>query len=204
MSKVITQMSISLDGFVGGAGEADWWPTHERLLGWVFDLASWRAMQGLEGGEENDASALLAEDIDRAGAYVLGRTMFDFGEEAWGDVPPYRAPVFILTHRARETVTKGGGTSYTFVTGGVAETIRQAKAAAGDKDVMISGGAGVVRAVLGAGLLDELHLHVAPVLLGRGVRLFEGLGDEKIELERLRAVETPAMTHLQFRVVKAE
>lgn len=202
MGKVLTQMSISLDGFVGGASEEQWWPTHQRLLGWVFDLASWRAMQGMEGGEQNAASALLAEDIDRAGAYVLGRNMFDFGEEPWGDVPPYRAPVFVLTHRARETVTKGGGTTYTFVTDGVESAIRRAKASAGEKDVMISGGAGAVRAALSAGMLDEIHLHVAPVLLGQGVRLFEHLGTEWIELERLRMVETPSMTHLRFRVIK--
>lgn len=202
MGKVFVQMSISLDGFVGGASEADWWPTHERLLGWVFDLASWRAQQGMDGGEENAASDLLAGDTARTGAYVVGRNMFDFGEEPWGDVPPYHAPVFVLTHRARETVAKGGGTSYTFVTDGVAATIRRAREAAGGKDVMISGGAGAVQAALRAGLLDEIHLHVAPVILGKGVRLFDHLGDDSIELERLNVVASDAMTHLRFRVVR--
>lgn len=202
MGKVIFGMSMSLDGFVGGSGEADWWPTHERLLGWVFDLASWRERQGLEGGQHNADSAVIEEEQARTGAYVMGRNMLDFGEEPWGETPPFRAPVFVLTHRAKDRVVKGGGTSYTFVTDGVESAVRQAKAAAGEKDVFVSGGAGAVQALLAAGLVDEFEIHLAPVLLGTGVRLFDQIGAGRIELERTRVIESPNVTHLRFRVVK--
>lgn len=202
MGQVIFGMVMSLDGYVGGQSEADWASAHERLLGWVHDLASWREKQGLEGGEDNASSKLMHEEIANVGAYVMGRTMFDFGEQWWGDNPPFHAPVFVLTHRAKEPVAKEGGTSYTFVTEGIASTVRQAQVAAGDKDVFISGGASTVQAVIGAGLLDAFQLHLVPVLLGAGVRLFAQPGAARIELERTRVVETPLVTHLRFRVVK--
>lgn len=202
MGTVIVGMSMSLDGFVGGLSEATWWPAHERLLGWVFDLASWRERQGIEGGEHNDDSEVVREEQARTGAYIMGRRMFDFGEEPWGDDPPFRAPVFVLTHREREPVMKEGGTRYTFVTDGVGSAIRQAKAAAGDKDVFVSGGAGAVQAVLAAGLLDEIEVHLAPVLLGEGVRLFDHIGNAPIELERTRVIASSGTTHIRFRVIR--
>jgi dihydrofolate reductase len=126
MGKAVSAMSLSLDGFMGGHNEATWWPTHERLLGWVFDLKGWRERQGLEGGEENAASAIVREEASRSGSYVMGRNMFDFGEEPWGEDPPFHAPVFVLTSRAREPIQRQGGTRFTFVTDGVESAIRQA------------------------------------------------------------------------------
>lgn len=202
MGKVIVGMSMSLDGFVGGLREETWWPAHERLLGWVFDLASWRERQGLGGGQQNADSEVVREEQARAGAYVMGRKMFDFGEEPWGDNPPFRAPVFVLTHCEREPMEKEGGTRYEFVTDGVESAIRQAKAAAGDKDVFVSGGAGAAQAVIAAGLLDEMEIHLAPVLLGEGVRLFDHVGNEPITLERTRVIADSGVTHLRFRVVR--
>jgi dihydrofolate reductase len=118
----------------------------------------------------------------------------------WGDTPPFGMPVFVLTHHPRETLTMKGGTSFTFVTDGVESAFEQARAAAGDKDVAVAGGANVVQQCLRAGLLDELQVHVAPVLLGEGVRLFDG--GERANLEVTRVVDSPAVTHVRYRVVK--
>jgi dihydrofolate reductase len=128
--------------------------------------------------------------------------MFDEGEVGWPDPPPFRAPVFVLTNRAREPWVRHGGTTFTFVTDGVESALEQASAAAGDKDVQIAGGADIIRQFVEAGLLDELQIHLAPVLLGEGVRLFEGIDPETVELERTRVIDSPRVTHLRYRVVK--
>ena len=132
----------------------------------------------------------------------MGRRMFDEGEVGWPDPPPFRAPVFVLTHHAREPWVRQGGTTFTFVTDGIESAVEQAKAAAGDKDVQIAGGANVVQQSVKAGLLDELQIHLAPVLLGDGVRLFERMGPEDVELEGTRVIDSPRVTHLGFRVVR--
>jgi dihydrofolate reductase len=132
----------------------------------------------------------------------MGRRMFDEGEVGWPDPPPFRAPVFVLTHHAREPWVRQGGTTFTFVTDGIESAVEQAKAAAGDKDVQIAGGANVVQQCVKAGLLDELQIHLAPVLLGDGIRLFERIGPEDVELEGTRVIDSPRVTHLGFRVVK--
>jgi dihydrofolate reductase len=202
MGNVRFHLAMSQDGYIGGIGEQAW-PAHMRLLGWVHDLASWRANAGLEGGQVNDDDQVLREATASVGAYVMGRTMFDFGEEPWGDNPPFHAPVFVLTHRPRETVTKEGGTTYTFVVDGIGSAIRQAKEAAGNKDVRIEGGASAAQQALAAGLVDTFELHVIPVLLGGGVRLFDGIGSDSIELERTRVIESPVATHMSYRVLPA-
>lgn len=200
MGTVRFHLAMSQDGYVGGIGDQAW-PAHERLLGWVHQLASWRANAGLEGGECNADDQVLRDSTSNVGAFVMGRTMFDFGEEPWGDTPPFHAPVFVLTHRPREVVTKQGGTTYAFVTDGIASAIGQAKAAAGEKDVRVEGGASAARQALRAGLVDSFELHVIPVLLGSGVRLFDGTGTAPVELERTRLIATPVATHISYRVV---
>jgi dihydrofolate reductase len=120
----------------------------------------------------------------------------------WGDEPPFHMPVFVLTHHARETATMQGGTTFSFVTDGIEAALEQARAAAGDKDVAVAGGASVAQQYLRAGLLDELQIHVVPVLLGDGVRLFDHLGTGQVELEATRVIESHAVTHLRYRVVK--
>jgi dihydrofolate reductase len=121
----------------------------------------------------------------------------------WGDDPPFHHPVFVLTNHAREPVTKQGGTTFTFVTDGIESALEQARAAAGDKNVTVGGGANVAQQYLKAGLLDELQIHLAPILLGDGVRLFENhLGPERSEIECTRVIESPAVTHLRYRIVK--
>src|SRR5918995_3159860 len=144
----------------------------------------------------------LRERFAPTGAVVMGRRMFDEGEEPWGDTPPFRMPVFVVTHEARDTLVKEGGTTFTFVTDGIESALQQAKAAAGDKNVNIAGGAGTVQQFIIAGLLDELEIHLAPLLCGEGIRLFERMGPEHVELENMRVVASPQVTHLRFRVVK--
>jgi dihydrofolate reductase len=200
-------MSVSLDGCYAGPRDdrdptdIDGWmrgpeaPGFFRVTRWVVDAMSWRERLGRSGGAASINSDLVAESFAAAGAYVMGRRMFDGGELPWGDDPPFRAPVFVVTHRERDVVHRDGGTSFTFVTGGLEEAVERARTAAGDRDVAIAGGGSLLRQVIAAGLLDELDLHIAPVLLGDGQRLFDpslGLGhDEGIELVPTRVVETP-------------
>ena len=163
---------------------------------------AWRERQGYAGGERSVNSRIVGETFAAAGAYVMGRRMFNGGEIPWGEVPPFRAPVFVVTHRDRETLERQGGTSFTFVTGGIERAVGLAKDAAGGKDVAVAGGGTLLRQVLAAGLLDELELHIVPVLLGDGMRLFgDGLGldvREGIELTPARVVETPEVTHIRY------
>jgi dihydrofolate reductase len=139
-----------------------------RIHRWVYDLEGWRERQSLQGGKTNPDDEVSRETYDRTGAFVMGRRMFDEGEVGWPDPPPFRAPVFILTNRAREPWVRQGGTTFTFVTDGVESALEQARAAAGEKDVLVSGGANTLGQFVEAGLLDELQIHLAPVLLGDG------------------------------------
>jgi len=213
MTRLICDISISLDGFVAGLN-----PSLEQPLGeggdllheWAFAAQSWRESHGLEGGEKNADSEVIEESISATGAVVMGRRMFSGGEGAWendprargwwGDDPPFHVPVFVLTHHPRETLIMQGGTTFTHVTDGIRAAIDQARAAAGDKDVLLAGGASVVQQCLKAGLLDELQIHVAPVLLGGGTSLFDQLGIEPLGLEATRVIASPSVTHLRFRV----
>ncbi|MFF8780809.1 dihydrofolate reductase family protein [Streptomyces sp. NPDC015140] len=203
---VTADFAISLDGYVAGPNVSRDNPGGdgaERVFDWIHTLASWRERQGLSGGDENRDSELVREWFDATGAVVMGRTMYDLGEEFWGDNPPFRTPVFVLTHRPRPTLVKEGGTTFHFVTEGIRGALERAEAAAGDRNVDIAGGADTVRQYLAAGLVEELQLHVVPVLLGGGLRLFEGLGDAgRRDLEQVGAVETPLATHLKYRFVK--
>ena len=215
MARLVLDISMSLDGFVAGPNltlEQPLGEGGERLHEWVVPLASWREPHGLPGGETGPNDDLFAEGIRATGAVIMGRRMFSGGEGPWeddpkadgwwGDDPPFHKPVFVLTHHARETENKQGGTTYTFVTEGIEAALEQARAAAGDKDVLLAGGANVAQEYLKAGLLDELHIHLPPILLGGGVRLFDQLGPDAIELEVTRVIESPSVTHLRFRVVK--
>ncbi|MET8804094.1 dihydrofolate reductase family protein [Streptomyces sp. NPDC004546] len=202
---VTADMAISLDGYVAGTGVSIDTPGGdgaEPLFEWIHNLASWRERQGMAGGEDNRDSELIREWFDATGAVVMGRMMYDTGEEFWGDNPPFRTPVFVLTHRPRPTLVKEGGTTFTFVTDGVHSALDQAKAAAGGKNVDIAGGASTVQRYLREGLIDELQLHVVPALLGDGLRLFEGVGTGQRSVEQVRVVETPLATHLKYRFVR--
>jgi dihydrofolate reductase len=212
VGKVVVDITTSLDGFVAGPNATLEQPLGEggeRLHEWILGLASWRKSHGLSGGEHSADSEILEESLRSTGSVVMGRRMFSGGEGPWsddpnadgwwGDTPPFGVPVFVVTHHPRETVVKEGGTTFTFVTDGVESALEQARSAAGDRNVSVAGGANVVQQSLRARLVDEVQLHLAPILLGDGVRLFEGLGDE-VAFEIAGVVESPAVTHLRYRV----
>jgi dihydrofolate reductase len=213
MAKFFLDISMSLDGYVAGPNitlEQPLGKDGERLHDWVFPLASWREPHGLEGGERGPDDDLVRATLGRAGSVVMGRKMFSGGEGPWaddpnadawwGDNPPFHVPVFVLTHHEREPVVKEGGTTFHFVTDGIESALEQARAEAGDKDVQLSGGASVAQQYLGAGLLDELQIHVAPRLLGGGVSLFGELGPDAPSLKLTSVVESPSVTHLSYEV----
>jgi dihydrofolate reductase len=205
MSKVYVDITMSLDGYIAGPNdnpEQGLGEGGERLHEWIYGLESWRATHNLEGGEKNQDSEILAEAFANTGAVLMGRNMFDFAEEAWGANPPFHAPVFIVTHRSREPLVKEGGTTFTFVTDGLDSAVAQAKAAAGDKDISAAGGASLIQQLLTAGQLDEIQIHVTPLLLGAGRRLFDNMEARPIEMEIDRVVASPVATHLRYRVVK--
>ena len=197
MPKVRADISVSLDGFAAGPDDR-LIESLDRLHGWLYDLAGWREPHGLEGGEEGRDSDVMRETTENVGAVLIGRNMFDLAEEPWGDEPPFHGPVFVVTHRPRDTIEKKGGTTFTFVTDGFDSALQQARATAGEKDVAIGGGASVIQQAIEAGALDELQIHVVPVLLGEGVRLFENTGERQLELTRV--IDSPGVTHMKFRL----
>jgi dihydrofolate reductase len=215
MARFFLDISMSLDGFVAGPNATLEEPLGvggERLHDWVLRLASWREPHGLEGGETGPDDELVRATRERVGAEIMGRRMFSGGEGAWeddpnadawwGDNPPFHVPVYVLTHHPRESEVKEGGTTFHFVTDGIESALEQARAAAGDRDVALGGGASVAQQYLSAGLLDELHIHVAPILLGGGVSLFGELGTDAPNLKLTRVVESPLVTHLSYEVAR--
>ena len=209
MSQVRCQITMSLDGYVAGPNQSVEHPIGEggmRLHEWAFQTAGWREAHGMTGGERNVDHDVAATMMDGIGAFVMGRKMFGGGDGAWdeswrgwwGEDPPYHAPVYVLTHHPREPLEMQGGTTFHFVTDGLASALERARAAAGEQDVSIAGGASTVNQALAAGALDELYLHVAPILLHAGERLFEGVGD--LELEPAEVVASPAVTHVRYRI----
>jgi len=208
---------MSLDGYVAGPnmtpdqglGEGG-----EQLHDWVLATAAWLEQHGRSGGEQGIDSDVMEERVRNIGAHIMGRRMFGgegpwdnpaWGDQPWqgwwGDEPPFRKPVFVLTHHPREPLVKGE-TTFTFVTDGIESALEQAQAAAGDKDVAIAGGASAAQQYLKTGLLDDFQVHVVPQILGKGVRLFEDLGPEPPALETVRVLHSPAVTHLRYRVVR--
>ena len=214
MTQVKFDISTSLDGYIAGPDpdlEQPLGAGGEQLHEWVVKLSAWREQHGLAGGEVNADSEIMAESIERIGAYVMGRGMFGGGDGSWGDEPwsgwwgeepPFHAPVFVVTHHARGPLPREGGTTFHFVTEGVEAAVAQAQQAAGEGDVLVAGGASVIQQALRAGLVDEFQLHVAPVLLGGGTPLFAGLGPDDVQVETVRVVESPSVTHLKYRVVR--
>jgi dihydrofolate reductase len=213
MAQLRLDITMSLDGFVAGPNitlENPLGEGGELLHEWMLGLKSWREPHGLEGGEEGPDDELVRKSVQRNGAVIMGRRMFSGGsgpweddpnpDAWWGDEPPFHTPVFVLTHHEREPLAKEGGTTFFFVTDGIESALDQARDAAGDKDVLLAGGGEAAQQYLKAGLLDEIQLHVAPVLLGGGVRLFEGIGPGEAKLETMEVVESPAVTHIRYRV----
>jgi dihydrofolate reductase len=211
MTIVTSQLSISLDGYAAGPNQSLENPIGEggmRLHKWALDNETWRRQHGQSGGEPSPDSEVIEEVTRNVGAYIMGRNMFSPGRGDWdpewrgwwGEDPPYHTPVYVLTHHPRDPLEMQGGTTFHFVTDGIESALEQARAAAGERDVSIAGGASTVRQYLRAGLLDELYLHIAPVILGAGERLLEDVGDPA--LEPVKVVASPATTHVKYRVVR--
>jgi dihydrofolate reductase len=213
MAKVIAEISASLDGLVAGPNQTLEEPLGaggELLHEWAVRLKTFRELHGMEGGEADSDEELLTESVRATGAIVMGRRMFSGGDGPWeddpnsdgwwGDEPPFHKPVFVVTHHEREPLVKQD-TTFTFVTDGIERAVEQARGAAGEKAVGIAGGANVIQQCLDAGLLDELQLHLVPVLLGDGVRLFDHIDAAPRKLERTRLLESSTgVVHLTFRV----
>jgi dihydrofolate reductase len=213
MGQVFADISISLDGYVAGPEPSLREPLGrggDDLPGGAFAARAGREAHGLEGGEANVDSEVIEETLARTGATIMGRRMFSGGSGPWaddpnangwwGDEPPFRHPVFVLTHHERAPLVLGE-TTFTFVTDGIDAALEAARAAAGERDVQIAGGGEAVQQYLAAGRLDDLQIHVAPVLLGGGVRLLDNLGAKPPQLEPARVRESPAAAHLRYRVV---
>lgn len=202
---------MSLDGFVAGPNQSVDNPLGiggARLHDWVLPLKVWRSMHGLTGGEVNESSRVVAEQLANIGATVMGRNMFG-GHPGpwdasrpwdgwWGVNPPFHHPVFVVTHHAREALELEGGTTFTFVTEGIEAALEKARQAAGGKDVSLAGGANAAQQYLSAGLVDEMEISLVPTLLGGGARLFDDLGDDLHGLELVRTIATPRVIHLKL------
>jgi dihydrofolate reductase len=211
MSKLCLKISMSLDGFVAGPDQSQENPLGVggmRVHEWAFSLAAWRAHLGMVGGEVNESTPVFEESIANIGATVMGRKMFGGGPGPWstaapwtgwwGSNPPYHHPVFVLTHHGREPLVMEGGTTFHFVTTGIEDALDQARRAAAGKDITLAGGANVAQQYLKAGRVDEMEINLAPVLLGEGERLFDGVGSDLHGLKWVRTVGTPRVTHIKF------
>ena len=211
MSKLRFRISMSLDGFIAGPNQSLKDPLGVggmRLHEWVFPLRAWRGVHGLEGGKVNESNRIVEESVAGIGATIMGRHMFgghpgpwDSGSPWngwWGANPPFHHPVFVLTHHAREPLALEGGTTFTFVTGGIQAALDQAQKAAGGKDVALAGGAQAAQQYLAAGLVDEMDINLVPVLLGSGERLFDGVGSDLHGLELVRTTAAPGVIHIKL------
>jgi dihydrofolate reductase len=205
MSKVFFDIGVSLDGYLAGPNRGPGNPLGDggtRIHAWMFQTASFLERIGMPGGKTSPDDELVRKVFARAGAYVMGRRMFDEGEAGWPENPPFRAPVFVLTHSARESWPREGGTTFFFVTDGIVSALEQARSAAGGKDVRVAGGAETIWQFIEAGLIDEFNLHIAPLLLGTGIRLLDHIDPALLTLEQVGARSSPLVTHISYRVVR--
>jgi dihydrofolate reductase len=212
MSKVRLNITMSLDGFVAGPDQSVENPLGvggEELHQWLVVLKAFRESHGGEGGEVNASTPVVEGWFENVGAFIMGRNMFGGGPGPWGDNPwngwwgddpPYHHPVYVLTHHPREPLEMLGGTTFFFVTDGIEAALEQAREAAGGQDVSLAGGADVVQQYLAAGLVDEMEISVVPLFLGAGSRLFDNLGDARLNLEQVQAIEAPGVAHVKYRV----
>jgi dihydrofolate reductase len=212
MSKLRLGITMSLDGFVGGPEQSEQNPLGVggmELHEWFFPLEAFREMHGEKGGEVNASSAVVDQRRANIGATIMGRNMFGGGPGPWGDDPwqgwwgedpPYHHSVFVLTHHPREPLAMKGATTFHFVTDGVESALAQATDAARGGDIWLAGGASVVNQYLAAGLVDDIDVSIAPVILGEGPRLFQGLEHGALKLKQLRAVDAPGVTHIKYQV----
>lgn len=200
MPNVFADIDMSLDGFVAGPDRSPENPLGvggEALIWYGNDVND--AEADFEGAYGAVDAAVLRASMESEGAVIMGRATFELSIDAWGDEPPIHKPCFVLSSQPYPRIEKPGGTSFTFVTGGPEEAVRLAKEAAGGRDVGVMGGARTIRGMVASGLLDELHLHIVPVLLGRGLRLFDGDSPLTAPFEKVRALDGERAVHLMLR-----
>ncbi|MBA2686399.1 MAG: dihydrofolate reductase family protein [Gemmatimonadaceae bacterium] len=206
MSKVFFDVGMSLDGYIAGPNRGPKNPLGDggpAMHEWIVRTATFREIQHLgEGGETGSDDERVKQLFGRAGAHVMGRNMFEEGEANWPEEAPFHAPVFVLTHDQRAPWVRTGGTTFYFVTDGIESALAQARAAAQGKDVRIAGGAYTIKEYLHAGHIDEFTLHLAPMLLGEGVRLLDRFSRDKLKLEQVDATGSELVTHIGYRVVR--
>lgn len=192
MTKVFAEISMSLDGFIAGPNLSVNNPMGdhgERLHDWMF-----------AGKSSAETETYEVEKFKPMGAGIMGRAMLDLGIGPWGENPTFHMPIFVLSHEAHKPITKQGGTTYYFVTDGIERALKQAEEAADGKDIIVLGGANAIQQFIRVGLLDELEIHLIPILLGSGTRLFDNLG--ALKLEKTAAKDTPAVTHLRYKIAE--
>ena len=206
-TKVFFSVTMSLDGFIApelmkmGVPPEQWVPQWMELQKYVFEQRFFRKNLGLgDGGETGEDNRILEETYNRTGVSIMGKRMFEGGEQAWPEDAPFHTPVFVLTKEVRSPWERPGGTTFYFVNDGIESALEQARDAAGGRDVRIAGGAHVIIQYLNAGLVDEFSLAVSPVLLGAGLRLFDGIDQSRISLEIVKAIDSRMVTHLTYRV----
>jgi dihydrofolate reductase len=211
MSKLRLTITMSLDGYVAGPDQSEENPLGvggTELHQWFFPLKAFREMHGGVDGETNASSPVVEERQANVGATIMGRNMFsplrgpwpdDSWRGWWGEDPPYHHPVFVLTHHPREPLEMEGGTTFHFVTSGIESALAQAQDAAGERDIWLAGGAATVNQYLAAGLVDEIDISIAPLILSSGARLFDGVEPGALELEQIRAVDAPGVTHVKYK-----
>jgi len=216
MSTLRCSITTSLDGCVAGPNQSVDNPLGEGGLAlheWAIPTKAFRALHGDAGGGETGINDdVLREGFENIGATIMGRNMFgpvrgpwgpDPWKGWWGDEPPFRHPVFVLTHHARDPLPMQGGTTFHFVTDGIESALTQAQKAATGRDVTLGGGASIIQQYLAAGLLDEIEIHIVPLLLGAGARLLDNIDVRKVKLEPMRTIAGPGVAHLKYRVLKA-
>jgi dihydrofolate reductase len=211
MSKVFFSVGMSLDGYMAPEGMDlthaddpnfnDWMSQWSELQKWVFQQRFIRENLKLgDGGETGRDNQILEETFNRTGVSIMGKRMFDGGERFWPEEAPFHTPVFVLTKQVRGPWERPGGTTFYFVNDGIESALRQAREAAGGRDIRIAGGANAIIQYLNAGLVDEFAIALAPVFFGAGVRLFEGIDRRKVAIEIVEAINSPLVTHLRYAV----
>jgi dihydrofolate reductase len=198
MGKIFSTISMSLDGFIAGPDDNHEQPMGiegERLHDWIFEPES----------AANDVNAQVRREMSEGiGAVVIGRRMFDLGEEPWGRTNPFNAPLIVTTHRAHEPIETEGKPPITFATGGLDAALDRARQSAEGRDILVAGGADIIRQTIAAGHLDELQISIVPLILNGGTRLFDGSFPNPVELRLIRTLESPTATHVRYRVVRRE
>jgi dihydrofolate reductase len=204
MTRIFVSVGMSLDGFIAGPNRGPNNPLGDRgttVHAWMYEQRAFRSNLGLaEGGETGPDNEILEATSARIGANIMGKRMFEEGEANWPEEAPFHTPVFVLTHEVRAPWERPGGTTFHFVNDGIVSALHKAVASARGKDIRVSGGADVIRQYLEAGLVDELSVSLAPVLLGSGLRLFDGIDHRKIAVSIVGATDSPRVTHVKYGV----